>query len=168
MKRKYQPHFFGARLTQSWTVYQTRLAQLRHARAAGQVNRTRSVRRVAGRGRSEGTRSSVNSGDGNSDSSDDSDPERRQPLQLYDQATLANLLIISKKSVQNTFSKTPWLLPPAIRIPGARGPRWTPASVQAWLSERPAHSISSTPAPAPAKRKAGRPRIALAIKGVQS
>ena len=170
MKRKYQPHFFGARLTQSWTAYQTRLAQLRHARAAGQVNRTRSVRSVAGRGHSEGTRSSVNSGDGNSDSSDDSDPERRQPLQLYDQASLGQLLILSKKSVQNIYSATPWLLPPAISIPGARGPRWTPAAVEAWLSERPAHTSFNTPAPVvAAKRKAGRPRIAFAKQaGVQS
>ena len=109
----------------------------------------------------EGSRSSAASGDGNSEP----DPERRaQPsLCLYDQAALAALLKISKKSVQNIFSKTPWLLPPAIQIPGARGPRWTPQAVQAWLADRPAHVAK--PAPQPAQKKVGRPRIALAVQG---
>ncbi len=116
----------------------------------------------AHRRRGEGSRSSAASGDGNSDP--EPDPERRaQPLSLHDQASLADLLKISKKSVQNIFSKTPWLLPPAICIPGARGPRWTAQSVQAWLENRPAHSAK--PAPQAASRKVGRPRIALAITG---
>lgn len=129
------------------------------------------------RGRGEGVRSSQNSGDGNSNS-EDPEPERRiQPsaLQLYDQASLADLLCISKKTLQNQFSKTPHLLPPAISVSGARGPRWTPAAVQAWLFDRPAHSrtpASRTPAPAvvaPARNKVGRPRIALMAKeGVRS
>ena len=120
------------------------------------------------RGRGEGTRSSISSGDGNSSDSDP-DPERRTPasLQLYDQAALASLFKISKKSVQNQYSVAPHTFPPAIQIPGARGPRWTPAAVQAWLSERPAHTSTPAPAPAPARKKAGRPRIALAIKGVR-
>ena len=110
----------------------------------------------------EGSRSSAASGDGNS--SDDPDPERRlQPLQTLDQATLATLLILSKKSVQNIYSKTPHLLPPAIQIPGARGPRWTPQAVQLWLENRPAHTVK--PAPKAASRKVGRPRIALAVQG---
>ncbi len=114
------------------------------------------------------TRSSAKSGDSNSDDGSDSEPERRQPLQLYDQAALADLLTISKKSVQNIYSKTPHLLPTAIQIPGARGPRWTPSAVEEWLSERPRHTPAA-PAPVVApKRKAGRPRIAPAVKGVQS
>ncbi|MDA8246952.1 hypothetical protein [Acidithiobacillus sp.] len=112
----------------------------------------------------EGSRSSAASGDGNSDS-DDSDPERRaQPLSLHDQASLAGLLKISKKSVQNVFSKTPWLLPVAISIPGARGPRWTPQAVQAWLNDRPAHTVKPA-LQAAARNKVGRPRIALAVQG---
>jgi hypothetical protein len=118
--------------------------------------------RTGHRARSEGARSSAASGDGNS--SDDSEPERRQPsLPLYDQASLAALLRISKKSVQNIYSSTPHLLPAAIQIPGARGPRWTAQAVQTWLSERPRHT--SKPAPVAPKKKAGRPRIALAVKG---
>ncbi len=105
----------------------------------------------------EGSRSSAKSGDGNS--SDDPDPER-----LYDQAPLADLLKISKKSVQNIYSKTPWLLPRAISVPGARGPRWTPQAVQAWLADRPAHTVKPAPQAA-SRKKVGRPRIALVKQG---
>ena len=113
----------------------------------------------------EGSRSSAASGDGNSN---DSDPDPEPPLlqnylNLFDQASLAVALCISKKSVQNIFSKTPWLLPAAIAIPGARGPRWTPQAVQAWLADRPAHTVK--PAPQAAKNKVGRPRIALRSAG---
>ena len=112
----------------------------------------------------EGSRSSAASGDGNSDP--EPDPERRaQPLSLHDQASLADLLKISKKSVQNIYSKTPWLLPPAISIPGARGPRWTPEAVQEWLQNRPQHTHK--PFPSAPKRKAGRPRIALVSGGAK-
>ncbi|MBU2857298.1 hypothetical protein HF289_10620 [Acidithiobacillus ferrooxidans] len=123
----------------------------------------RAPRRTRQRGAS--SRASAASGDGNSE---DPEPERRPQasLSLYDQASLADLLCISKKSVQNIFSKTPWLLPPAIQIPGARGPRWTPESVQEWLNNRPRHTPK--PIPAAPKRKVGRPRIAPAVKGVQS
>ena len=108
----------------------------------------------------EGSRSSAASGDGNSSD----DPERRQPLtQLFDQASLADLLHISKKTLQNLYSSTPWLLPQSIQIPGARGPRWTPQAVQAWLNDRPAHTAK--PAPKIAQKKVGRPRIALAVQG---
>lgn len=116
------------------------------------------------RGRGEGTRSSQNSGDGNSDS----DPDPARPLlittQLLNQVTLASAFCVSKKTIQNLYSKTPWLLPPAIRVPGCRGPRWTPVAVQAWLENRPAHH-SRTPAPVPEKKKVGRPRIALSVQG---
>ena len=119
------------------------------------IHRTPRARRQG-----EGSRSSAASGDGNPDS-DDPDPERRQAsLSLLDQAAL---LILSKKSVQNIYSRTPWLLPTAIQIPGARGPRWTVQSVQAWLADRPLHSAK--PAPTASKNKVGRPRIALVKQG---
>ena len=111
----------------------------------------------------EGSRSSAASGDGNSDSAEpDPDPER-SPLQLFDASSLADLFCISKKTIQNQYSRTPWLLPPAICIPGARGPRWTASAVQAWLENRPQHSAK--PAPQPAKNKVGRPRIAPVKQG---
>lgn len=125
---------------------------------------TAAPRRAAHRKEQRGAsaRSSKKSGDGNSEP--EPEPERRQPLSLYDQASLADLLQISKKTLQNLYSATPWLLPPAIAIPGARGPRWTPASVQAWLNERPAYT--SKPAPKTNKKnKVGRPRLALRSVG---
>ncbi|MDA8376560.1 MAG: hypothetical protein M0Z50_05815 [Planctomycetia bacterium] len=109
------------------------------------------------------TRSSAKSGDSNADDADP-EPERRQPsLTLFDQAALADLLCISKKTIQNLYSKNPWLLPAAIQIPGARGPRWTPASVEEWLNNRPRHT--STPTPVAPRKKVGRPRIALRSAG---
>ena len=115
--------------------------------------------------RGSASRSSAKSGDSNDS---DPDPERRLPpfqlYQLYDQAALASILCISKKTLQNLHSSAPWLLPPAVRIPGARGPRWTMESVQTWLDSRPAHTPKPAPQPKPQK-KVGRPRIALVGKG---
>lgn len=107
------------------------------------------------RGRGEGTRSNVKSGDGN-----DADGEPPRPG-LADAAALANLLCVSKKTIQNIYSRTPHLLPKAISIPGARGPRWTSQAIEEWLATRPQHTSKSVPV-AP-KRSAGRPRIAIAL-----
>ncbi|MHB1644588.1 MAG: helix-turn-helix transcriptional regulator [Acidithiobacillus sp.] len=121
--------------------------------------------RTGNRTSQEGVRSSAASGDGNSDDSDSDEPERRtqQPLQLYDQASLAAFLCISKKTLQNRYSVTPHLLPQSIHIPGARGPRWTANAVQAWLESRPAHTRK--PVVIAPKNKVGRPRIAACGKG---
>ncbi|OCX69562.1 hypothetical protein A6M27_07655 [Acidithiobacillus thiooxidans] len=134
-----------------------------------QVRRIAFVRRVVNhRQRSEGSRSSAASGDGNSDSDDaDPEPERnpQHPLYLFDQQSLADLLCISKKTLQNTYSNTPHDLPVAIQIPHARGPRWTIEAVQDWLANRPKHTQKI--APIPQKRKAGRPRITATIAAVK-
>ena len=114
------------------------------------------TRRTRQRGAS--SRSTAKSGDSN----DDPEPER-DPLALFDQSALADLLKISKKTVQNLYSRTPHLLPPAIAVPGARGPRWTPESVAEWLSSRPQHTTKT--APVAPRRKAGRTRIALRSAG---
>lgn len=114
------------------------------------------------RQRGESSRSNAKSGDSNDP---DPEPELRsqQPLlQLFDQAALADLLCISKKSLQNTYSKAPHTLPSAISIPGAHGPRWTTQSVQSWLNSRPAHANTEHAPAATTKRKVGRPRIASA------
>jgi predicted DNA-binding transcriptional regulator AlpA len=125
--------------------------------------------RTQHRGRGEGSRSSAKSGDGNSsDDSDssDSDPARRpqhqqHPLQLLDQSALATLLCVGKKTLQNRYSTAPHTLPPAIHIPGARGPRWTQHAVQIWLDSRPEYTAK--PAPVAEKRRVGRPRIAATL-----
>lgn len=110
-----------------------------------------------------GVRSNAASGDSNGDDSDP-DPERSLlTAQLLNQASFADLLCVSKKTLQNLYSKTPWLLPVAIFIPGARGPRWTHKAVQEWLEQRPQHTPK--PIPQPTKKKVGRPRIALVKQG---
>ena len=101
-------------------------------------------------------RSSLASGDSNSDDGDGEPPRRHG---LADAGTFAAYICISKKTLQNIYCKTPHLLPPAIKIPGARGPRWPWASIDEWLSQRPQHTSKSAPV-APRKR-VGRPRIAL-------
>lgn len=101
-------------------------------------------------------RSSAKSGDGNH--ADDPDPEPERHRRLYDQQALADLLCVSKKTLQNKFYISPQDFPAAIQIPGARGPRWTPESVQFWLANRaPYHS---TPDLVVHRKKVGRPRIA--------
>ncbi|MDA8153606.1 MAG: hypothetical protein M0003_13030 [Acidithiobacillus sp.] len=108
--------------------------------------------------RQAGVRSSAASGDGNNN---EPEPEPERPHQrLLDQADLADILSISKKTLQNKLSVTPHLLPKAIQIPGARGPRWTAEAVKAWLSDRPAYTTQ--PAPVAPKRTVGRPRLAVA------
>ena len=115
-----------------------------------------SRRRTQKRRGAEGKKQAA-AGDGNSEG------EPPRPLPFLDQAALADLLCISKKTLQNQYSVAPYTLPRAIQIPGARGPRWTPHSVQEWLAARPNHTPK--PVPVAPKRKAGRPRIALAGKG---
>ena len=124
------------------------------------IHMTSAPRRTRQRGQA--SRSSAASGDSNPDS-DDSDPERRPSLSLFDQAALADLLKISKKTLQNLYSSSPHTLPAAIQIPGARGPRWTPTAVQEWLNNRPPHTTK--PIPQPIKKTVGRPRIAFVVKG---
>jgi predicted DNA-binding transcriptional regulator AlpA len=96
------------------------------------------------------------------ESGDDGEPPRSLNLQLYDEHAIAQCFCISKKTVQNIFSKSPHLFPPSIKIPGARGPRWTVRAVEEWInkldreaiSARAAQQTNSTP------RRPGRPRIA--------
>jgi len=79
---------------------------------------------------------------------------------IYDQSALAGLLKVSKKTLQNIYSSAPNSLPQSIRIPGARGPRWTASAVQEWLDKRPAHVSMQPQVAQKQKKKAGRPRIA--------
>jgi len=138
-------------------------------RAAADHRKIVSIAPRQRRGRGEGSRSSAKSGDGNDsgDSDPDSDPARplrpHHHLQLLDQQTFAALLCVSKKTLQNQYSTAPHTLPPAIQIPGARGPRWTAQAVQNWLDSRPEYTAK--PAPVAEKRRVGRPRIASLASG---
>ena len=97
--------------------------------------------------------------------SSDPDPDPDRPLQLFDTRKLADLLCISPKTLQNLYSKSPHGLPPAIHIPGARGPRWTLSAIRDWLNTRPLHTSAPPPRPEPKKKPVGRPRIAFKRDG---
>lgn len=143
---------------QEWLADQDRRDAMK-ANPRATPARVTTVPRAAPRRRhAAGVRSSAasgDSGDGNSE------PEPDRPF--LTQASLAALLCISKKTLQNLYSRTPHSLPVAIQIPGTRGPRWTPQAVQEWLDSRPQHTPK--PIPVAPKKKAGRPRIAQAVKG---
>ena len=119
--------------------------------------------RSAPRRTSRAVRSSAKSGDSNAEP----EPEPERPLllglNLYDQAALADLLCIARKTLQNIYSVAPHSLPKAIQVPGARGPRWTPQAVHDWLQNRQQHTPK--PVPVAPRKKVGRPRIALTGKG---
>ncbi|WP_248885542.1 hypothetical protein [Acidithiobacillus acidisediminis] len=115
------------------------------------------------------SRSSAASAESGSDGDGDGgDGEPPQSLisSLLDQNALAQLLCVSKKTLQNQYSKNPFAFPPAIAVPGARGPRWTLASIQAWIANRPTYLPPAPPLPTQQKRR-GRPRLALVARGAK-
>ncbi len=102
-------------------------------------------------------------------------------LRLLDYERLAEVLCVSVKTLQNRYSRSPFDLPKAIHVPGARGPRWTVQDVQDWMNGRPTHihevaamearraapvkrkasgAAGKIAAAVPVKRGVGRPRIA--------
>jgi predicted DNA-binding transcriptional regulator AlpA len=69
---------------------------------------------------------------------------------------LAASIGANPRSVRNTFYLHPDQFPPAIYLPGCRGPRFLVSDVRAWLEAR-----KTQPAPPPVTPKAqGRPRKA--------
>lgn len=100
------------------------------------------------------------SADGDGDSDSDSDGEPPRLLKLYDEHALAKCLRISKKTLQNLFSKSPHLFPQPIKVPGARGPRWTSSAIEKWINDR--ALISNSTRSAQQQIAPGRPRIARA------
>lgn len=103
-----------------------------------------------------GSRESGDSNDG------DGEPPRQINLQLYDEHAIAQCFQISKKTVQNLYSKSPHLFPPAFKIPGARGPRWSARAIEDWINNLDLQSISARAAQQQnsTPRRPGRPRIA--------
>lgn len=86
----------------------------------------------------------------------------RHKPQLLDQADFARIKKVSKKTLQNQWSQNPEKFPPAIKIPGVRGPRWTLQSVIFWLENCPKYEVGQSPKPPEPKvatKKVGCPRI---------
>ncbi|MBU2769085.1 hypothetical protein HAP94_23715 [Acidithiobacillus ferrivorans] len=74
------------------------------------------------------------------------------------------------RSVRNAFYLRPQDFPPAIYLPGCRGPRFLVDDVQAWLEARkaktqPAQSTAAAPKPQGRPRKASALQIARARQG---
>lgn len=125
------------------------------------VARSASVVR-ARRGRGAAVRSSAASGDSPSDSDDSSDGEPPRPRiisRLYSYQSAAVLLDCSVQTLYNQVNTG--RIPAPIKT--AVGPRFS----QEQLEQIIAGVRLEVAAPAPLKNKAGRPRIALAIKGVR-
>ena len=92
-------------------------------------------------------------GEGDGDSDPDPDPDRLAVPLVLDQQGLANLLLLSKKTVQNIASVAPHKLPKATYLPCSKAPRYLRDDVLAWL-------YSYRQAVEPPPRKVGRPHIA--------
>lgn len=102
-------------------------------------------------------------GDGGDGGSGDGEPPHQHPI-LLDYADLAALLKVAVGTLKNRYSQAPHTLPPAILIPGCRGPRWLLATVLRWLEAHEAEAQAPA-APVTPKRRVGRPRIAQAGQG---
>ncbi len=88
---------------------------------------------------------------------DGGEPPAHLPL-IWTTHDLAATLAVSAKTLQN---QPPHHLPPAIRIPGCRGPRYRLQDVMAWLDGFPTGQRPSKPLP---RKVRGRPRIASAVQ----
>lgn len=72
---------------------------------------------------------------------------------------LADILRVTPGAVRNLYSANPGRLPPAIVLPGFRGPRWDEKMVEDWLSGLVVKPEPVLPGRGLCKRKRGRPRI---------
>ena len=109
------------------------------------------------------------SGSREAGSDGDGEPLRPLNLQLLDQKALAQCWCSNIKTIQNLCSKSPHLLPPSIKVPGTRGPRWTASSIEEWITnlEREAISAHTAQQINSTHRRPGRPRIALTKGGAK-
>ena len=56
---------------------------------------------------------------------------------ILDVDALAPILCLSPRTLRNKLCADPASLPPRVRVPGVRGPRWRWSDVQAWLGSLP-------------------------------
>jgi predicted DNA-binding transcriptional regulator AlpA len=73
--------------------------------------------------------------------------------------TLAPMLCLSPRTLRNKLCSDPGCtLPPRVKVPGTRGPRWRLSDVLAWLAALPIDSEPDLSVPA---RRPGRRRKAV-------
>lgn len=66
-------------------------------------------------------------------------------------ADLAAILGLRRQTIYNRMSTCPETLPPATRVPGLRGPRWSPRLVREWQAKYDPPDLGEPP------RRRGRP-----------
>lgn len=130
---------------------QTKATTARAAGARARARRSPAARQAGSRrGASKGGENSGSSGSGDGDPDPDPEPE---PPYLLDYHRLAFRWAVSPRTLANQFSRDPASLPVHILVPGARGPRWRLADIEAFEA-----GLRQQPDRPPRKR--GRPRIA--------
>jgi hypothetical protein len=83
---------------------------------------------------------------------------------LFGYSRLAEIIGVHERTLKNWYSRDPARLPPAVIIPGAKGPRWTDDLVDEWIQahvRRPAPIAEPKPknrGPENGRRR-GRPRL---------
>lgn len=60
--------------------------------------------------------------------------EKQQLENLLNIAELAEILGIAENTVRWSICHRPERLPPMVRLPGARGPRWRIVDIQKWIA----------------------------------
>lgn len=74
---------------------------------------------------------------------------------LLDVDALAPMLCLAPRTVRNKLSADPASLPPRVKVPGTRGPRWRLSDVHRWLDALPMDATAdlSVPAKRPGRRR---------------
>ena len=78
---------------------------------------------------------------------------------LLDIDALAPLLCLSPRTLRNKLCADPDSLPPCVRVPGTRGPRWRLSDVQDWLASLPTVAGPQIADPPPDRRRGPRRRV---------
>lgn len=81
--------------------------------------------------------------------------DRTLDNQLLTVDTLAPLLCLSPRTLRNKLCADPGSLPPRVKVPGTRGPRWRMSDVQDWFEALPLDQEPDLAVPA---RRPGRRR----------
>ncbi len=81
--------------------------------------------------------------------------DRTMDNRLLTVDTLAPMLCLSPRTLRNKLCADPGSLPPRVKVPGTRGPRWRMSDVQAWLNALPIDSDLdlAVPAKRPGRRR---------------
>lgn len=78
---------------------------------------------------------------------------------LLDIKALAPILCLAPRTLRNKLCAAPDTLPPCVKVPGTKGPRWRWSDVQTWINTLPASdAVTATDVP---RSRPGRRRNAV-------